>query len=69
MRSSTLLAVGLSLGGTVASPFDLFRRKDTCNHDNLYRCFVDQRYSVIASNYCGVLQPYTSTVGTTTATT
>ncbi|KAF4463911.1 PAN domain-containing [Fusarium albosuccineum] len=39
-----------------------------CNRDNLFRCFIDQRYSVQASGFCSGLSPFTATVATTTAT-
>ncbi|KAF4458206.1 carbohydrate binding domain-containing protein [Fusarium austroafricanum] len=40
-----------------------------CNRDNLFRCFIDQRYSIQAQDYCAGLEPFTVTVATSIATT
>ncbi|KAL8740409.1 MAG: hypothetical protein Q9190_006886 [Brigantiaea leucoxantha] len=40
-----------------------------CNHDNLYRSFVDPRYSASASSFCSTyIRPTVKTVATTTTT-
>ncbi len=66
MRSTFL---SLAYAATVvASPLELQGRSG-CSHDNLLRCFIDQRYSVIATQYCSALEPFTTTVATATATT
>ncbi|KAH6974381.1 hypothetical protein BKA56DRAFT_659099 [Ilyonectria sp. MPI-CAGE-AT-0026] len=70
MMGNTLLAGALVLMGSVAatSPHQFYERA-ACNRDNLFRCFIDTRYSVQASEFCTGLSPFTATVATTTATT
>ncbi|KAI5460141.1 hypothetical protein BGZ63DRAFT_406087 [Mariannaea sp. PMI_226] len=70
MRSNTLLAGALLLIGAQAGPSSprQLNERDSCNHDNLLRCFIDTRYSVQATQYCSGLSAATATVGTTTAT-
>ncbi|KAK5996025.1 hypothetical protein PT974_04448 [Cladobotryum mycophilum] len=68
LSTSAVLCGALTLfGSVIASPFDLSQR-DACNHDNLLRCFIDQRYSTQATAYCSGLTPSTTTVATVTAT-
>ncbi|KAM5343396.1 hypothetical protein ACJ41O_011933 [Fusarium nematophilum] len=69
MIGKLLLAAALVLvgGGAAASPQQVYERA-ACNRDNLFRCFIDQRYSVQASDFCSGLSPFTATVATTTAT-
>ncbi|WYZ36484.1 hypothetical protein EsH8_XV_000037 [Colletotrichum jinshuiense] len=66
-HKSIIGALPLIVGNVAASPFGLFERA-TCNRDNLFRCFIDQRYSAQASDYCAGLTPFTTTVATITAT-
>jgi hypothetical protein len=61
----TIGAVAL-FGSCLAAPAELQER--ACAHDNLYRCFVDPRYSTFLSAYCSGLDTYTSTIATVTAT-
>ncbi|KAK5992103.1 hypothetical protein PT974_05501 [Cladobotryum mycophilum] len=67
LRNSLLYGALILLGGVAASPRELFDR-NSCNHDNLLRCFIDERYSTQASAYCSTLAPCTETVATVTAT-
>lgn len=62
----TISAVAL-LGSCLAAPAEIQER--ACAHDNLYRCFVDTRYSTFLSAYCSGLDTFTSTIATVTATT
>ncbi|WQF87073.1 Putative carbohydrate-binding, CenC, Galactose-binding-like domain superfamily [Colletotrichum destructivum] len=66
-QKSIIRALPFLIGSVAASPLELFERA-TCNRDNLFRCFIDQRYSTQASAYCAGLTPFTTTVATTTAT-
>ncbi|KAJ4328728.1 hypothetical protein N0V84_000727 [Fusarium piperis] len=69
MKSNVLLAVALAAVGSDAAALSppLIERA-ACNRDNLFRCFIDQRYSVSASQFCANLLPSTVTVATITAT-
>lgn len=58
--------LALSLG-VAAVPYELTGRAE-CNHDNLLRCLIDERYSSQATAYCSQLIPSTTTVATVTAT-
>ena len=40
------------------------QRAAACNQDNLYRCFIDTRYTQQASDFCSGLSPSTVTVTT-----
>ncbi|KAL0941488.1 FAD dependent oxidoreductase [Colletotrichum truncatum] len=60
-------ALSVLLASVAASPLELHERA-TCNRDNLFRCFIDQRYSTQASAFCSGLTPFTKTVATVTAT-
>lgn len=68
--SAFLGAIGVLVGTAVASPRALVERTGSteCNHDNLLRCFIDERYSSSASVFCEALTPYTTTVATVTPT-
>jgi len=61
-RPSKLEVVaGLQAAGVIAK-----RALPTCNHDNLFRIFLDSRYSSSASAYCSYYIESTSTVTATT---
>ncbi|MCJ1399328.1 Mucin-2 [Xylographa trunciseda] len=61
-RPSKLEVVaGLKAAGVVAK-----RALPTCNHDNLFRIFLDARYSSSASAFCSYYIESTSTVTATT---
>ncbi|KAF4433746.1 carbohydrate binding domain-containing protein [Fusarium austroafricanum] len=63
-----LLVVASGLGASAQVPNHLYQRA-ACNRDNLFRCFIDQRYSIQAQDYCAGLEPFTVTVATSIATT
>jgi hypothetical protein len=65
-RLSLSGVLALSLG-VAAVPYELLGRNE-CNHDNLLRCLIDERYSVQASAYCSNLSPFTITAAIITAT-
>ncbi|KAH6952325.1 hypothetical protein BKA56DRAFT_682234 [Ilyonectria sp. MPI-CAGE-AT-0026] len=67
LLTGALIVVGVD--AAVLSPRQLYERAGNCNRDNLFRCFIDSRYSVQASDFCAGLSPFTTTVATTTATT
>ncbi|KAH7126146.1 hypothetical protein EDB81DRAFT_951507 [Dactylonectria macrodidyma] len=67
LLSGALIVAGVN--AAVLSPRQLYERAGTCNRDNLFRCFIDTRYSVQASDFCSGLSPFATTVATTTATT
>ncbi|KAG8352725.1 hypothetical protein FVEN_g9325 [Fusarium venenatum] len=58
-----LITVASGLGALAKVP-NHFNERATCNRDNLLRCFVDQRYSSQASDFCADLTPFTATVAT-----
>ncbi|KAI6764473.1 hypothetical protein HG530_008262 [Fusarium avenaceum] len=62
-----LLAGGFAHRALAQIPSQLYERA-ACNRDNLFRCFIDQRYHEQASDFCSGLDPSTVTVATTTAT-
>ncbi|PKS11287.1 hypothetical protein jhhlp_003049 [Lomentospora prolificans] len=69
MRSNILFAGSvLLIGGDAAAPPPGLYGRAACNRDNLFRCFIDERYSVQASDYCSGLSPSTVTVATITET-
>lgn len=68
LRNVVAAGVLSLIGGTAASPHELLDRANACNRDNLFRCFIDARYSTQASAYCAQLTPYTTTVATVAAT-
>ncbi|KAJ4255120.1 hypothetical protein NW757_004622 [Fusarium falciforme] len=69
MRNNVLLAVALAaVGSDAAALSPPLVERAACNRDNLFRCFIDQRYSVQASEFCANLSPSTVTVATITAT-
>ncbi|KAK5991539.1 hypothetical protein PT974_09823 [Cladobotryum mycophilum] len=67
MLNKSIISALALVGAASASPLERVER-DVCNHDNLLRCFIDQRYSTSASAYCSGLTPYTKTVATVTPT-
>ncbi|MCJ1372877.1 hypothetical protein MMC20_004103 [Loxospora ochrophaea] len=51
--ATPLLAISALLSQALAAPNGaLEEKRDACNHDNLYRSFVDPRYSSSASAFC-----------------
>ncbi|RMJ20094.1 hypothetical protein CDV36_000299 [Fusarium kuroshium] len=69
MRNNILLAVALAtFRGDAAALSPQLVERAACNRDNLFRCFIDQRYSMQASQFCANLSPSTVTVATVTAT-
>lgn len=68
MRSIIVLLAGGFAHHTLAQiPSQLYERA-ACNRDNLFRCFIDQRYHEQASDFCSSLDTSTVTVATATAT-
>jgi len=68
MRVANILLTGaFSLGALAQVPNHLNERA-ACNRDNLFRCFIDQRYSSQASDFCSELASFTATVATAIAT-
>ncbi|KAH7136726.1 hypothetical protein B0J13DRAFT_677569 [Dactylonectria estremocensis] len=65
--TGALIVAGV--GAAVSSPRQVYQRAGTCNRDNLFRCFIDSKSSVQASDFCSNLSPFTTTVATTIATT
>ncbi|KAJ4127963.1 hypothetical protein NW768_008246 [Fusarium equiseti] len=68
MRVSIILLTGASGLGALAQVPNHLNKRAACNRDNLFRCFLDQRYSSQASDFCAELAPFTATVSTSIAT-
>ncbi|CAG7558202.1 unnamed protein product [Fusarium equiseti] len=68
MRVANILLTGASSLGALAQVPNHLNERAACNRDNLFRCFIDQRYSSQASDFCGELGPFTATVATAIAT-
>lgn len=68
MRVNNILLTGASGLGALAQVPNHLNERAACNRDNLFRCFLDQRYSSQASDFCAELAPFTATVATSIAT-
>ncbi|CAF3494754.1 unnamed protein product [Fusarium graminearum] len=68
MRLTNILISGASGLGVLAQVPNHLNQRAACNRDNLFRCFIDQRYSSQASDFCADLAPFTATVATSIAT-
>lgn len=68
MRVTNILVAGASVLEVSAQVPNHLNERAACNRDNLFRCFIDQRYSSQASDFCMDLAPFTATVATSIAT-
>ena len=68
MRVTNILLTGASGLGALSQVPDHLNKRAACNRDNLFRCFIDQRYSSQANDFCAELAPFTATVATSVAT-
>jgi hypothetical protein len=68
MRVTNILFTVAFGRGALAQVRNPLNERAACNRDNLFRCFIDQRYSSQASDFCADLAPFTVTVATSIAT-
>ncbi|RGP77258.1 carbohydrate binding domain-containing [Fusarium longipes] len=69
MRVTNILFTVAFARGALAQVWNPLNERAACNRDNLFRCFIDQRYSSQASQFCAGLEPFTVTVASSIATT
>lgn len=72
VKSATLLVLGGCIldqaAAAVLGHYHMHVERAACNQDNLYRYFIDTRYTQQASDFCSGLSPSTVTITTPLAT-